>query len=107
VTLQMIIREWDRVPQLELLKRKLWELDLLRLRASQELAPLVDDYREALQVYLQKRNAFGPILSPGKKAGPLRDREAEEAIRRLNALDARLETLRPVPSNRTTAEAGR
>ncbi len=98
VTLQIIIREWDRVPQMETLKRKLWELDLLRQHASPELAPLADDYRGTLRVYLEKRNAFGPILAPGKKAAPLMDREAEEAIRRLDALDLRLETFRPVPN---------
>jgi hypothetical protein len=105
ITLQVIIREWDRMAQLEMLKRKSWELDQLRVRTGQELVSIVDDYRAVLQDYLQKRNASGQVLAPGKKAKALGDPIADDTIRQLDVLDARLESLRTMPSAPTTAAA--
>jgi hypothetical protein len=58
-SLQSIIQEWEYRRQLPVLTVKLNHLHALRLRVSQELMPLVDDYREALGTYLQQRSQPG------------------------------------------------
>jgi hypothetical protein len=100
VSLQNVIGEWDRVRQYQTLQRKLWELSLLRMHVAQELAPLVDEYRQTLQAYLQKRNFSGTILAR-KRRTDLRDKLADETAATLDALDAQRAVLRPEPGNST------
>jgi hypothetical protein len=71
-----------------MLKRKLWELDLLRLRLSPDFIPLLDGYRQALQEYYKKRTA---IL----REGPVPGKTIEETVGRLDALDAQRAKMRP------------
>ncbi len=93
-SLQTILREWEGAQQIPLLQRKLLELDLLRPRAAIEMAPLVDDYRRAIQIYLQKRNPTGTVS----------DRLVADTVNQLDALDARREALRPTtPAAATSA----
>lgn len=92
ITFQTIIRGWSRERQLPMLKRKLWELDLLRLRISPELIPLVDGYRQVLQGYYQQQNASHRNLADIKA-----DPAVEETVRWLNLLDAQRAKLRPQP----------
>ncbi len=93
VTLQTIIRQWDRARQTEALRNKIVELEMLRLQMAPQLAPLVEEYRLALDTYLKNRDQNAFILSFHRKAG-LR-RATNEAIRQLDALDARRAALRP------------
>jgi hypothetical protein len=95
ISFQTIIRGWSRTPQLQMLKKKLWELELLRLRAAPEFIPLVDGYRETLQDYYKKRSASLRILAA---AGPIPDKAVSEAIQRLDALDAKRTNMRPQPA---------
>ena len=95
MTLQTIIREWDTVRQSQALERKLQELNLLRQRVSQNLVQLVDQYRDVLGTYLQKRAGSGRLLPFNKAAGPIVDRLAQTTIRQLDALDAQRAALRP------------
>jgi hypothetical protein len=88
ITFQTIIRGWSRTQQLQMLKRKLWELDLLRLRLSPDFIPLLDGYRQALQEYYKKRTA---IL----REGPVPGKTIEETVGRLDALDAQRAKMRP------------
>ncbi len=104
VSLQMIIREWDTVRQAQTLQRKLQELNLLRSRVAHDLALLVDEYRQVLGTYLQKRGTSGRFLPFGKAAGPISDRLAQETIKQLDALDAKRTALRPSPDSIATAD---
>ena len=93
VSLQTIIREWDRMQQTQALPGKVRELDLLRSRASPDLALLAQEYCQVLEAYLQHQQWVKPITLLGPKAGL--SRVAEETLQRLDALDARREALRP------------
>ncbi len=93
VSLQTIVREWDRAPQTEALSRKLQELDLLRPQLSRDLAVLVQEYCQVLEVYLQNQNRTKPMTFFGRRPGL--SHVAMETLQRLDALDARRETLRP------------
>jgi hypothetical protein len=93
VSLQTMIREWDRTQQILTLPGKLQELSQFRSRVTPDLAVLVQEYCQAIEVYLQNqrwtrsRTLFG--------ARPGLTRVAGETVQRLDALDARRETLRP------------
>jgi hypothetical protein len=94
ITFQTIIRGWSRSRQLQVLKAKIWELDVLRLRISPDFIPLLDQYRQVLQEYYQKRRASTRILAD---IGLLPDKSEVEAITQLDALDAKREELRRQP----------
>jgi hypothetical protein len=103
VTLQTVIRDWDRVKQNEVLTGKMRELSVLRARAAPELAVLVQEYSQALETYLQSRYRTSPIPRFGSKAA--RSRIVEETLQRLDALDARREALRPASAPVTAGHA--
>jgi hypothetical protein len=103
ITFQTIIRGWSRTPLLQMLKKKLWALDMLRLRVAPDFIPLVDGYRETLQEYYKKRGASLKILA---NTGPIPDKAVAEAIERLDALDVKRANMRPQAQMPvTTAEA--
>jgi hypothetical protein len=87
ISLQTIIRGWSRTQQLQALKKKLWELEILRLRLSRDFIPLLDEYRQVLQTYYRKRN---DIL----REGPIPDKIIKETLERLDALDGRRADMR-------------
>ena len=92
IKFQTIIRGWSRARQLEMLKQKLWDLDLLRMHLAPEFIPLVDDYRRVLQGYYNKRFASGHMLP---QSAPLMTKAVEEAVQQLDALDDRRAAMRP------------
>jgi hypothetical protein len=107
ITLQTIIRGWSRTQQLPLLKNKVWELGVLRLRVAPNFMPLVDQYVEVLQNYYKKRSASTRILAT---MGLISDTSVAEAVARLDALDAERANLReqsrpPAVSAPQTAQA--
>lgn len=91
VKLQTVLREWDRPHQEMALRNKLAELRMLRLRLAPELVPLADQYCRVLSDYLQTSDKGGFFLR--RKAA--RRHAIEEAVRRLDELDARRSQLRP------------
>jgi hypothetical protein len=99
VSLQTIIQQWDTLQQTPVLQRKVQELGMLRVHVAQDYVGLVDDYRQVLGIYLQKRNANGAIL-PFVKHTP--SKIAEETAHQLDVLDAQREALRPTPPVATT-----
>ena len=105
ITLQTIIREWDQAHQTETLRSRLVELEMLRLQMAPSLVPLVDEYRQVVQTYLKNRDQSSILLTFRRKAG-LR-RVTEEAIKQLDALDARREALRPKQKPITAASVAR
>jgi hypothetical protein len=98
VSLQTIIREWDRVQQNAQLQRKLRELGLLRPRVAPGFEKLVDDYRGVIQWYLKKRADNGLLSMLRRQNGPASDRVTAQAVRQLDALDSRLAAMRPLPA---------
>ena len=102
VSLQTMIREWDRTGQTEALGNTLRELGLLRQHIAQEYAGLAQDYSEAIEAYLQQRDG-------GADNSPFAGLAAQAAILRLDVLDARRMALRPrstpAPGNPSPAPA--
>jgi hypothetical protein len=90
-SLQSIVMEWEHRRQMEVLKLKLNHLNALRVRASQEVIGLVDDYRQVLDVYLRERSRPGVArrFLPG-----IPDELMRETVTRLNELDQRKSTVR-------------
>ncbi len=90
--LQSVLRDWDQPQQVEALRGKLRELELLRLRLARPLAPIAEEYRQALETFLRDRNRTGFSLFRGKTG---ETRVSNETIQRLNELDAKRQQLRP------------
>jgi hypothetical protein len=92
---------------LPMLKNKVWELGVLRLRVSPNYIPLVDQYIQVLQDYYKKRSASTRIFTA---MGLISDTSVPEAVARLDALDVERADLReqskaPVISAPETAQA--
>ncbi|MDB6021975.1 MAG: hypothetical protein JWQ04_1832 [Pedosphaera sp.] len=99
VTLQAIIRDWDIPRQTRLLQEKSQQLLMLRLRVSQDLIYLVDDYRRTLDGYLRKRDSNGYNQTGRTLYAPRLDNVARDTLRALDVLEARRQQLRPKPDN--------
>jgi hypothetical protein len=93
VSLQTMIRDWEQPRQAQTLRLKLSELSVLRIRIAPPVVPVLDEYRQTLMLYLQKLDQAGSFPLFRKKADE--DRAAQEAIARLDALDAQRGGLRP------------
>ena len=102
LTLQTIISEWDHVQQLQTLTPKVQQLGLLRSRLSPDLAMLLQEYGQSLEIYLQNRHWSRPVNLFGVRAGL--SRGARETLERLDALDARREALRPAKTPLAAAD---
>ena len=108
VSLQTLIKELDAAQCVSLLRRKLQQLNFLRLRAAQNVVPVVDDYRTAIEMFLEKQPA---TTRPGlfsRTENPARRQIVAQTIAELNALDAKTAALRslartPVPDGGQTA----
>lgn len=101
ITLQTIIRGWNRARQLEMLKNKIWELGVLRPRVSPECVPLIDQYSQVLQDYYKKRSSSTrPLAGFGASFTQM----AEEAATQLDALDVRRADFhKPAPDSLVSA----
>lgn len=96
ISFQTVIHGWSRARQIELLKSKIWELGVLRLRISPEYMPLVDKYIQVLQEYYKKQSASTRIFAHMRF---ISDKSGDEAIARLNALDVQRANLRAQPNS--------
>ncbi len=94
VTLQDMIRGWDRVAQMQALQARITELDLLAVRVATNVYWTVADYRQALAGYLEANRMTGPLPPPRKKPWPP-PRGTEDIIRVLDELDRRRMALAP------------
>jgi hypothetical protein len=106
MTLQTILREWDRLRQSNTLQTKIQQLRMLRVRVSQPLTALVDDYRLALETCAQKirRTEMVHTAHPPRPAVGF---IIEETIKQLDALDARREALRESTPKAAQIQAGK
>ncbi len=92
ITFQTVIRGWSRTRQLELFKKKLWDLDILRQRVALDDIPILDGYRQVLQDYYKARTNSKDTLP---RSAPLVRNAVNEAIEKLDALDARRAEMQP------------
>jgi hypothetical protein len=94
VTLQAIIREWDKMQQTTIIAGKIRELELTRARTAPEFMALTDEYRRVLTAYLELRQK-GWFYANVWVFGTSQKQAAGEVIRQLDALDAKRIALRP------------
>jgi len=104
VSLQTIIREWDRVRQTQVLTSKIRELEMLRMRVADSFVPVVDGYRHALEGYLQRTKKGRFLLLPMFKKAAL-NRAMDETVQTLDELDSQRSELKPGKSATATALA--
>jgi hypothetical protein len=102
VPLQIIVREWDPARQTPALKYKLRELEMLRLRTAPPLLGLVDEYHQTVDRFLQHRDQTG-LLHRLHRGADLK-RATEEAVKQLDALEARRLAARPAHETITAAQ---
>ena len=112
VKLQRILSEWDYERQSPVLEEKLAALEALHLRAAPELLDVVRDYQQTLDSYSNRRSHSQPETGqnrffPGNSPRVV----TRDAIRRLDELDRKLETLRarllPAAGEKAIPEAAR
>jgi hypothetical protein len=97
VTLQTIVREWEYSRQSGILREKIQQLLLLRLKVSQDLVPLVDDYRRTLESYLRNKEKMSVTPMGRRPAVRGADGYTRDTVERLDWLDTRREALRAQP----------
>ncbi len=93
--LQQALVEWDFASQATVVKNKLPLLEVLQMHSPQEVASLVNEYRQTLATYLLNRSAAG--RTPETRMQPVLSASlvAQHAIRSLDTLDQRREAMRP------------
>lgn len=105
--LQDVIAGWTPAMQEATLKNAVNYLAALRPSVSDEVAPLVDSYEQALSLYVKERDKSGLFRNKKKSLRVIGlDKPALLTIQRLDALDARRQQLEAgIPSQdaRTTA----
>lgn len=94
-TLQQTFVDWDFASQAAVVKNKLSLLEVLQFHAPEEVASLVNDYRQTLAAYLLNRSAAG--RTPETRMQPILSASlvAQNAIKALDGLDKRREGMRP------------
>lgn len=101
VTLQAIIREWDRVRQATTIRARVADLEAVKLRVAPEFIQLTEAYRRTLADYLQQRER---VVSPARNS-PFRPpnpmQVMRDTVRQLDALDAARLRLKPKPASET------
>ena len=95
VTLQTIIREWDRERQTAALRATMRDLDLIRLRLAPQVAPLAGEYRSILEAFLSERDQAVFARLWRRKTAPVQ--VVDKAVRQLDSLDANRVIRRPSP----------
>ena len=83
VALQTVISDWEFDKQLPLLRTKLAQLQLARVRLTPDVVTLVDEYRRVIATYLQARSHPGRLFRQRNIRAAV-----SQAIQELNTLDA-------------------
>jgi len=89
VSLQTIIRSFDKSRQTFVLRVKLRDLQLAQLRMSPQLAAITDGYRRVLAAYLGDRVGVAPGYHYGKQLLLPAKPDMEETVKKLDLLDSR------------------
>lgn len=92
VKLQRVISEWEPSKQSPVLEPKLTQLEALRRRAAAQLVELIMEYEQALDAYVHRRSprSRNPRADSGVNSRLL----TRDTLKRLDAIDQRLEALR-------------
>jgi hypothetical protein len=89
VSLQAVIRNFDRARQVAILQTKLRALELAQLRMAPSFAALTDEYRRAIADYLEPGKRARPAQRLGKHPPVISSRPpVTDTLKKLNALDA-------------------
>lgn len=92
VKLQRLLSEWEPSQQSPVLEQKLTQLEALRRRAAAELVDLIMGYEQALDTYVHRR---APRSHSARGDSGVNPRLlTRDTLKRLDALDQRLEALR-------------
>jgi hypothetical protein len=97
VDLQTLLHESNGIELARFYRQKLDALDSLRLRVSQDLVGLVDEYRQALGAYLQRQSTTVPFMPLGKQGALVTNPAAQQLIHQLDALEVKRQAMRQVP----------
>jgi len=98
LTLQAVIRGYNYSEQTRVLTYKVQELNMARLRISQELVPLVQEYKQVLENYLREQKPVPSFFLLRLRSQASANRLIEETVKQLDALDARRDALRRAPA---------
>jgi hypothetical protein len=94
VSLQTVIRSFEKPRQTTLLLAKLRDLQLAQLRMAARVAPLTDGYRRALAAYLGERTATTPFDHLGRQFSLAPPRAGvSSTLKKLDELDAQRRNL--------------
>jgi hypothetical protein len=104
VSLQTVIREWDRIRQTQALQDRMRELGLVRQRVAPEVVALADQYRVVLETFLRDRDKSSLLLLFRKKVA--HKRAIEQAVKELDTLDSQRLAMRPASSPLAAQGAG-
>jgi hypothetical protein len=103
IKLQNAIAEWPPAMQEATLKNTLHSLAVLRPSVSDEVAPLVDSYQQALSAYVRDRDKRGLFRDKKKSLRVIGlDKPALATVTRLDVLDARRQQLQSAVSTQET-----
>jgi len=102
ITLQTVIREWEPLRQLPMIRGKINELELARVRVAPEFMALVDEYRRVLATYLERRERAATTFARLWRLSPGEAKVTREAVQQLDALDRQRLALQPKPGDSPT-----
>jgi hypothetical protein len=89
ISLQAVIRNFDRARQVAILQTKLRALELSQLRLAPPFAVLADEYRRAIADYLEPAKRARPAPPLGKHPPVVSLKPtAADTLKKLDALDA-------------------
>jgi len=92
IKLQTVIEEWPGARQVPLLRSMIQQLDSMRSRLSQRMAPLLDRYRATLDGYVNRRPAFKEPVA--NQPSPEIQELVRDTVRLLDSLDAQRDSLK-------------
>jgi hypothetical protein len=106
VNLQTMLQDLDYTGQTTLIREKLRDLMILRLQVTPEFVPFVEGYRQILEGHIERSQSAGYVPLVKGSNTPTSAVVLRETIRELDALDARLEAMRPAPESAGGEPAG-
>jgi hypothetical protein len=96
ISLQAVIRNFDRARQIAILQTKLRDLELSQLRMASPFAVLADGYRQVLADYLDLGKRARPMQHLGKQPPVVSPKPTvADTLKRLDALDAQRRAIEP------------
>ncbi|MEY4387572.1 MAG: hypothetical protein RLY20_2855 [Verrucomicrobiota bacterium] len=95
VRLQAVVRDWDPAKRDEVLRRKLRELEAIRVRLAPELAGICGEYIQTINSHLGSSPASATTGNTRRAPFESSPRQSGKLIDQLDGLDVRVKKLRP------------